>query len=74
MKKNLLFLLSLLTIISLQTFGQTALQWAQRYNGPVNGTDRISDADFDPVTGNTYVTGVKYGTTSLTCLGEETLQ
>jgi hypothetical protein len=39
------------------------LKWEQNYNGPVSGTDRITDMDFDPVNGNTYVTGVSDSTT-----------
>ena len=62
MKKNLLFVICLMTILSLQTFAQPSLGWAQNYNGPVSGTDRITDADLDPVTGNTYVTGVSDST------------
>ena len=62
MKNKLFFLLCLLTFLSLNTFSQTALQWARNYNDPINQTDRIIDADFDAVTGSIYVTGVSDST------------
>jgi len=47
-----------MSIFCLTTLAQPSLQWDKNYNGPINGTDRITDSDFDPITGNIYVTGV----------------
>lgn len=52
---TLLFGIILFINVNAQT---PQLNWDKIYNGPASGTDRITDMDFDPVTGNTYVTGV----------------
>lgn len=61
MKK--LFILLIGMILFVTANAQTPqLNWAKNYDGPVNAADRITDADFDPATGYTYVTGVSDST------------
>lgn len=62
MKTLFTLLISILVFVNVK--GQIpVLKWDKNYNGPVSGTDRATGADFDPVTGSTYVIGVSDSTT-----------
>lgn len=55
-------LLSIFIIWATYLFSQPSLQWEQSYNGPIYASDRITDSDFNQLTGDTYVTGVSDST------------